>query len=115
MRPTSAPSIDDIRRAADGSSVRMLENDELVLHGVRFLGCTLWSDFDFDGRERREQAMRVCERVVNDYKVITFGPDSRTLGPRDTRMFHLSSRRWLEDRLAEPHAGPTVVVTHHTD
>lgn len=26
---------------------------------------------------------------------------------------HLSSRRWLEDRLAEPHAGPTVVVTHH--
>jgi hypothetical protein len=105
--------IDELRRAAAGSSVRVLENDEVALGGVRFLGCTLWSDFDFDGPERRGDAMRLCERVVNDYEHITFGPGCRTLAARDTRMRHLSSRRWLGVRLAQPHRGPTVIVTHH--
>jgi predicted phosphohydrolase len=106
--------IDQLRRAAAGSSVRVLENDELTLDGVRFLGCTLWSDFDFDGSERRAEAMRLCERVVNDYKQIRFGPQARALAARDTRMLHLSSRRWLAARLAQPYTGPTVVITHHS-
>ena len=106
--------IDQLRRAAAESSVRVLENDEVTLNGVRFLGCTLWSDFDFDGPERRSASMQLCERAVNDYKQIRFGPNGRALAPRDTRMFHLSSRRWLAARLAQPHDGPTVVVTHHS-
>jgi predicted phosphodiesterase len=105
--------IDELRQAAAGSSVHVLENDELVVGGVRFLGCTLWSDFDFDGPEQREQTMRISGRVVNDFKHITFGPEERTLAPIDTRALHLSSRRWLEERLARPHDGPTVIVTHH--
>src|SRR5947209_7405114 len=105
--------VDELRGAAAGSSVSVLENSELMLKGVRFLGCTLWSDFDFDGPERRTQAMALCERMVNDYKHITFGPAARTLAPQDTRSLHVSSRRWLAARLAQPHDGPTVVVTHH--
>ena len=105
--------IGELRAAAGGSSVRILENDELLIDGVRFLGCTLWSDFDFDGPDRRELSMRLCERVVNDYKHITFGPDGRMLAARDTRMLHVASHRWLAERLALPHDGPTVVLTHH--
>jgi predicted phosphodiesterase len=105
--------IDELRRAAAGSSVRVLENDEVLIDGVRFLGCTLWSDFDFDGPERRAESMRVCERVVNDYEYITFGPTGRVLAARDTRMAHVSSRQWLASRLARREDVPTVVVTHH--
>ncbi len=105
--------IDDLRTAAAGSSVHVLENDALSLDGVRFLGCTLWSDFDFDGPDRRAEAMALCQRVVNDYGYIRFEPGDRTLAPSDTRMLHVSSRRWLAERLAEPHEGPTVIVTHH--
>jgi predicted phosphodiesterase len=105
--------IDDLRGAAAGSSVRVLENEEAILDGVRFLGCTLWSDFEFDGPERREESMQICERVVNDYEHITFGPAGRSLTARDTLTLHISSRRWLAARLAEHHDGPTVIVTHH--
>jgi predicted phosphodiesterase len=105
--------IDEMREAAAGSSVHVLENDAVILDGVRFLGCTLWSDFDFDGPERRGDAMRLCERVVNDYEHITFGPAGRTLAARDTRVRHIASRRWLSAQLAQPHAGPTVIITHH--
>ncbi|MBV9917681.1 MAG: metallophosphoesterase family protein [Solirubrobacterales bacterium] len=105
--------IEELRRAADDSKVRVLENDEIVHGGVRFLGCTLWSDFDFDGIDRRAESMHLCEQLVNDYECITFTPARRTLAARDTRTLHVASREWLASRLAEAHDGPTVVITHH--
>jgi predicted phosphodiesterase len=105
--------IDELRATAAGSSITLLENGEVTIDGVRFLGCTLWSDFDFDGAERRTKSMTVCARVVNDYGHITFGPAGRALAPRDTRMLHVSSRRWLATRLADPHNGASVLITHH--
>ena len=103
--------IDELRESAAGTSIHVLENDELIVGGVRFLGCTLWSDFEFDGAERRAAAMLLSERVVNDYGQIR--TDGRALAPEDTRRIHLSSRAWLEQRLSDEHPGPTVVVTHH--
>lgn len=103
----------ELRAAAAGSAVHVLENDELLLGGVRFLGCTLWSDFMAGGAEELERSMAVCGRLLNDYEVIAWSEDGRTLRPQDTRALHLASRRWLAERLAVPHDGPTVVVTHH--
>jgi predicted phosphodiesterase len=102
-----------LREAAEGSSVHVLENDEIVIDGVRFLGATLWSDFEFDGAEHRELSMRVCERAVTDYRLIRHGGENRPLRAADTRAMHLTSREWLQERLAQAHDGPTVVVTHH--
>lgn len=102
-----------LRQEAENSSVHVLENDEVVLDGVRFLGCTLWSDFEFDGAEHLELSMRVCERAVTDYRLIRHGGDGRRLRAADTRALHLASRGWLQERLADAHDGPTVVVTHH--
>lgn len=59
-----------LRARAGGSGVQVLENDELVVEGVRFLGCSLWSDFEFAGADRREYSMSICERMVNDYRQI---------------------------------------------
>jgi Icc-related predicted phosphoesterase len=104
---------DRLRAAASGTVVHVLENDELVLGGVRFLGCTLWSDFMAAGPEELERSMAVCERLLNDYEVITWSEEGRTLRPEDTLALHWASRRWLAERLAVPHDGPTVVITHH--
>jgi predicted phosphodiesterase len=105
--------LEQLRGAADGSRVDVLENGEAIIGGVRFLGCTLWTDFDFDGPERRAQSMAMCERLVNDYGQIEYGPAGRPLAARDTLAIHESSRRWLDERLAIGHDGPTVVITHH--
>jgi predicted phosphodiesterase len=105
--------IAELRRAAAGSTLRVLENEETIINGVRVLGCTLWTDFDVDGPQRRAEAMRLCERVVNDYGHIAVDPDGRPLAARDTRAAHLASRRWLQTRLGERFDGPTVVITHH--
>jgi predicted phosphodiesterase len=103
----------ELRRASGGSPVHVLENDALVLGGVRFLGCTLWSDFEFDGPDRRAVSMEVCERAVNDYRLIGLGGADRSLATDDTLALHQASRRWLTEQLAQEHDGPTVVITHH--
>jgi predicted phosphodiesterase len=105
--------VDALRQRSVGSLLRVLENEQAIIGGVRFLGCTLWSDFDFAGADRREESMRLCERVVNDYRVIAFDRGDRKLNADDTRSFHLVSRRWLEESLAQRYDGPTVVITHH--
>jgi predicted phosphodiesterase len=98
--------------AFDGR-VHVLERDEAVIGGVRFLGCTLWSDFEVGGARDRDRAMAICADLVNDYEQIAWTPAARTLRPDDTLRLHRTSRRWLEHRLSVPHEGPTVVVTHH--
>jgi predicted phosphohydrolase len=102
-----------LKDAARGSQIHVLENDEVVIDGVRFLGCSLWSDFDFAGAENRVNSMRICERLVNDYKKIRASDPDRPLRPQDTRELHVASRAWLKAALASSHDGPTVVITHH--
>jgi predicted phosphodiesterase len=105
--------IDRLHAAARGSDVHVLERDELVLGGVRFLGCSLWSDFDYAGAGNRANSMLLCERLVNDYKQIRASDQGRRLRAQDTRDLHVASRAWLATCLTVPHDGPTVVVTHH--
>jgi predicted phosphohydrolase len=105
--------IDRLRDAARGSSIHVLENDQVVIDGVRFLGCSLWSDFDLAGSQNRANTMRVCERLVNDYKRIRASELDRPLRAQDTRDLHVASRAWLATALAAGHDGPTVVITHH--
>jgi predicted phosphodiesterase len=105
--------IGDLRAASTGSAVHVLENDEVVLDGVRFLGCTLWSDFLFDGPEHRQASMALCARLVNDYRQIRGQAGNGPLTPATTLEHHVASRAWLTDRLAAPFDGPTVVITHH--
>ncbi len=103
----------ELRAAAAGSDVHVLEDDEIVIDGVRFLGCTLWSDFAAAGADELDGAMQLCGTLMNDYEQIGFDPERRALAPRDTLALHRASRRWLEERLAQAHPGPTVVITHH--
>ena len=68
--------------------MHVLENDEVVLDGVRFLGCTLWSDFMAAGEQELDRSTAMCARLLNDYEVIAWSDEERTLRPADTRALH---------------------------
>jgi hypothetical protein len=103
---------DEIRTVTEGTTVHFLENTELVIDRVRFLGCALWSDFTA-GEASVEDAMGASAIFLNDYRQIRRGRSNEPLQPADTLRAHQESREWLTSRLAEPHSGPTVVITHH--
>jgi Icc-related predicted phosphoesterase len=98
-------------RAAASPNVRVLDNDELVLNGARFLGSTLWSDFELFGPDKKRAAIEDSLRYVVDFRAIRRGP--ALLKPEDTLAFHREARAFLQARLAAPFGGPTVVITHH--
>jgi predicted phosphohydrolase len=108
----SSPKIDKaMRETARALGIHFLANDAVILDDVRFLGATLWTDFEIMGH--RESAIEVAKTRMRDYAKIRIDPQYRKLRPSDTLGWHRLSKRWLEERLQEPFAGPTVIVTHH--
>jgi len=98
--------------AATGN-VHFLNSSEYRIDDVRFLGTTLWTDFNLFGSQNRSLSMKASEDVLADYKRIRLGADgSRMLCPADTAGIHAEQRAWLEKKLDEPFSGKTVVVTH---
>ena len=97
------------------SRLVFLNNDEFVTGGVRFLGCTLWSDFQFLGKDKVKFAVTEAQHVMNDYRKIRMGARQhyRKMTPADSMRLHSESVRYLDGKLKETFDGPTVVVTHH--
>jgi predicted phosphodiesterase len=102
---------DKIAEETEGSGIHHLENRAVVIGGVRFLGCTLWTDFDIFGE--RVRCMHEAQVTMNDFRLIRILPEYRRFHPMDARTRHERSVRWLVSMLDEPFDGPTAIVTHH--
>lgn len=102
----------ELKRLSAGSDIHVLDNDEVIFEGVRFLGTTLWTDFMLFGEgEKRAAAMREAQRFMRDFSRIRLGESPFT--PEASAALFKRHGAWLERKLAEPYAGPTVVITHH--
>jgi predicted phosphodiesterase len=89
-----------------------LDNDEVVIDGVRFLGTTLWTNFELFGESEKQACMAEAVRRLNDFYHIKI--DGRLFTPQDSIDLHNEAVKWLENKLKhEPFDGETVVVTHH--
>ncbi len=106
-----------------------LERESLVLSGVRFVGTTLWSDFDALGPgpdavatepgagaqllaqqlKAREKAYRAANYYLRKTDTVRAGEPWLAEGLRSQA---LVCQEWLRQELEKPYAGRTVVVTH---
>lgn len=111
-----------LREQSVGSDVHLLDRDEVTLSGVRFLGATLWTDFelDVDRGTSVAQAMRDATRGLNDFSLIREqhidAARQDRFRPEDAAREHALSRAWLQEHLdapTDPAVSATVVVTHH--
>lgn len=106
----------NLRTAAAAHGVHFLDNSEVVIDGVRFLGGTLWTDYALYGEHNVEVSRRNAVRCMNDYYWIK-APDPETgdieiFSPKVALAEHARTKRFLAERLQQPHLGKTVVVTH---
>ncbi|MGE0175292.1 MAG: metallophosphoesterase [Oligoflexales bacterium] len=105
--------VEETRIQTEGTHIHFLDNDALILDGVRFLGGTLWTDFQAFGQARSIVAMMTCQQMINDFKHITIGSEERHLRPEDTVTMFETTVSFLKAKLMEPFDGKTVVITHH--
>ena len=119
-----------IEARANEHGIHFLENRAVVLHGVRFLGATLWTNYG--GAHPALLSYGLWR--MGDNKAITaasWWTDENTarfmkqfgehalehfqgkFNPLLALELHKKTRAWLKRELAKPFDGPTVVVTHH--
>jgi predicted phosphodiesterase len=106
---------DEVKRLCAGTQVQVLDNTEIVIGRVRFLGTTLWTDFRLFGEaSRKAAAMAEARRLVRDFSRIARAESARAVfSPEDSMALFERHAGWLGGRLAAGHDGPTVVITHH--
>lgn len=111
-------TVSQLKALCVGTPIQVLDCDEVILQGVRFLGATLWTDFLLLGEgESRTLAMRQAQDLIRDFKRIHLddhdGDPQSLFTPEACAALSQAQAHWLECRLAQVHAGPTVVITHH--
>lgn len=107
-----------LRGLCDTHGITWLDGEVLTLGGVRFVGSTLWADFDAlasgeSGVTRQLQQREKAFRAANYYlRKNTTQRDGQPVLAEGIREMALQSQAWLREVLSVPFAGPTVVVTH---
>jgi predicted phosphodiesterase len=100
-------TLQSIRMQCAGSNIHFLENDSFIFQDVRFIGCTLWADLFVEGDKKAE----ALGKTLNDFRRIQFA--EKSFDAVDFSHLHQNSKAWLEQQLAQPFSGRTVVITHH--
>jgi len=103
-------SVQAAMRAAAGGPVELLDCSATVIDGIRFLGCTLWTDYSLAPAAERPAVIEGARKHNPDYQKIRYG--SRAMAPEDAIALCGRHRSWLCNELARPFAGTTVAITH---
>ncbi|WP_144223714.1 metallophosphoesterase [Mesorhizobium amorphae] len=91
--------------------IHFLENEVTVIHGIRFIGATLWTDYRIE--RNPPLAMAYARERMNDHRQIALQRDPwQRFRPQDAFRLHQKSRGFIETALTADDT-PRVVVTHH--
>ena len=111
-----------LRETCERLGITWLEREVLVRGGVRFIGTTLWTDFDAlalpPGEPPAElaQALKLRHKAFRAANYYLTKAATRRRGElmlsEQWRELGLQCQQWLRERLDEPFEGTTVVVTH---
>ena len=86
-------------------NLHFLNRDTVVIDGVRFLGCTLWTHLNPIGEG-------IALAMMNDFDFIW--ADGELFNTYRWRLEHDACMYFLETELAKDFDGETVIVTHHS-
>ena len=100
-------TLNQLESASKQYNINFLENTTFFYRDTRFIGTTLWTNFNDRNRELMEHAIY----SMNDYNFICRNEQLAT--PVDILNIHEASYDWLENELSKPFTGKTVVITHH--
>lgn len=113
-----------LRETCERLGLIWLEREARVINGVRWIGTTLWSDFDAlapsvsgpasanalaQQLKARDKAFRAANFYLRKAETTRHGEPWLAQGVRDQALI---CQDWLRAALDEPFAGPTVVITH---
>ena len=103
--------INKLQQQAKGTNIYVLENEAVSIKGVRFLGCTLWTDFQLLGDI--DVAIATAQLNMSDFQRIRMSPQYRKIKPSHTVVWHKKTRKWIEQEIESCKDDKIVIVSHH--
>jgi len=102
---------EQIKALTQDTQVHFLQCTTFEFMGVRIIGTTLWTDYQY---QPQDNTLEIAQQFMRDYREIYY--DNRLLTPQDTVSIHQRQRAWLQNALkqSQKDAMPTVVMTHHS-
>lgn len=96
---------------ASFTGLKVLQCSEFEVGNVRILGCTLWTDYQF---EATEETRDVVMSFMRDYRQIKAG--DQLFSPEISMGIHAQHRAWLKEALIKAHKDgkQAVVMSHHS-
>lgn len=88
-------------------NLRLFNNNTEVIDGIRFVGSTMWTDFNRGDPVAQWDA----QHTMNDYRLIK-GDNDRPITPGIVLEAHTHAREYIE-KAVENSEEPVVVFTHH--
>lgn len=104
-----------MEKAAMWHGIDLLNPGAVEISGWKFVGATLWADFDLHGVAQRTLSMDHAKRSLNDYRLIHIDQSDgtkRKITPSDTREWFLDERDFLLQEIKQGDPARTVVITH---
>lgn len=91
-------------------NIHFLQNDQVEIDGVTFLGGTLWTDFN----KRDPLTLRLIANMMNDFRVVINSDRNwRRFAPGDALHEHIITRDYFKHVLDNAPDKRYVVVGHH--
>ncbi len=112
-------TLQSLRARCERLGITMLERESVILQfgeqRVRFLGTTLWNDFELFGASERSRCMRAARYFIEEVQRST--RHGLPMDAESLRQEGLRNKAWLSDQLQAPssnsgHYDKTVVITH---
>lgn len=107
-----------LRALCDALEIMWLERETRVIDGIRFIGTTLWADFDAlatpddtigEALKKRGKAMRAANFYLQKMATVR---DGAPFLAESLREHSLTCEAWLREALSAPFEGTTVAITH---
>ena len=104
--------IDSMKAASKNTNVHVLNNENIIINDINFIGSTLWTDFELNNS--KERAMTSALQMINDYSLInvaTSNIDNRLFTPVDAANLFKLAVEFIQSSI-KPDL-KNIIITHH--
>lgn len=105
----SLKEVRDFWKSVQLENFYFLDNSSVVIDGIRFIGTTLWTDFDNENQLR----IMTAKNAIKDFVKITKDDNSGHITPMGILEEFKESRKFIEHELSIDDGNTQVLITHH--
>lgn len=105
-----------LKKSSENENLHVLINSSVIVKGVKFIGGTLWTDFNKKDLEtiKEYEKMSDSNSIFKGYKGVGYKRKGGiAMLPNDILDKHYETKNYIVKELEKPFSGKNIVLSHH--